>query len=684
MLIHVAIDVPVNTAFTYKVPEEFVPLVSPGTRVLVPFRSKQMIGFCLGSMDDESKTDTATKNVCRDKIKSIIRVFEDDVNGLKLDRSYLKWIEFASDYYHTPVGQILSQAVPSYYFNLKYIDTHKKIRSKEITIDSVFKTTTVELTPDQNAVHDEILKNFDQYYPALIKGVTGSGKTEIYIKLIKHAFAKKRSALFLVPEIGITPQMLARLNHHFKGRLLVYHSGLTKNQRFNQWTRSLNDAPVVMIGTRSALFCPLKDLGVIIIDEEQDPSYKQEERFKYNARDLAVARAGILKIPVVLGSATPSLESYYLADQKKYHAFTLKNRIGKSRLPEIRVVDLKKEREQTGAHFLVSQNIHQAIEHFSKDKQQILLFVGQRGYAQNAFCVLCKEIQLCPNCSVGLKYHKENNILKCHYCDYQRKFDEVCLCCHEKKLTLLGFGTETIYEEVKSMHPSLVIERLDSDAAPTAKEFNAILNKFASHKIDMIIGTQMITKGHDFGNIGFVGILGIDTHLGLPDFRSGERAFQNIVQVAGRAGRSEKKGHVIIQSLMPDHGSIRLGMTQSYEEFASEELKIRELLHYPPFSRIIQWRFLSNKKNTLKEFLSKWNIFLNHVRKKTNTDDIQILGPAEMPILKVRGKYRYHVLFKVRRGLKIKDLINYVQGDLEKRKPKGVQYQIDVDPQSLI
>jgi len=695
MYAHVAIDVPLRTLFTYEVPKDLLEKIQIGSRVLVGFGRKKVIGFCM-ELSEVKATDREIKDIIdvvgagssrpqtgADSLGEKVGK-KDGMTPPLLDLNYIEWLKFASEYYVAPIGQVLSQAVPGYYLDVKKIGSEKEVRSRSIEtlFNSDFKTKDVVLTKKQMEIYEQISTNFHSYYPALIHGITGSGKTEIYIQLIKKALAEKKSALFLIPEIGLTPQMLARLNHHFKGKLLVYHSGLTQNQRLNQWNNCLSDEPQVMVGTRSALFSPFKNLGLIIVDEEHDSSYKQDDRFRYNARDLAVSRARGLDIPIVMGSATPSLESYYLAQSKKYHYIKLADRIGEARLPEIRVMDFGKEREQTGSALLVSQSIHEAIDHFYEKREQMIIFVGQRGFAQNAFCLSCSTVQLCPNCSVGLKYHKYKNNLKCHYCDYERVFDEICSSCKKKSLTLLGFGTQSIEEEIRSMHPSLVVARVDSDAANTPKKVRQIFNDFAKGKTNLMIGTQMISKGHDFSNVGFVGILGVDAHLGLPEFRAGERAFQTLVQVAGRAGRADKKGHVIVQSFMPEHASIQRGVEQDYEKFAEAELKLREELFYPPYSRIVQFRFLSNHENRLKDFLSTWNLFLNKLRSQADAKEFQILGPSEMPIAKVRGKYRHHVLFKIRRGLKFKDLLDYALKDLEARKLTGIQ--IDVDAVGLL
>lgn len=438
-----------------------------------------------------------------------------------------------------------------------------------------------------------------------------------------------------------------------------------------------------MVGTRSALFSPLKNLGVMIVDEEHDTSYKQEDRFRYHARDLAVARSHGLGIPVILGSATPSLESYHHVKSGKYHFYELPDRTQEQKLPAIRIVDFAKEKEQTGSLLLVSQTIHDAIDFHHAQGEQIMIFVGQRGYAQNAYCVSCRTLQVCPNCSVGLKYHKIAGVLKCHYCEFSHVFNEVCLKCAQKALTVLGFGTQSVEEEIRSLHPKIKIQRLDSDSV-TPLQFAKALENFAQGKIDLLVGTQMITKGHDFPNVGFVGVLAIDAHLGLPDFRASERAFQSLVQVAGRSGRSDKQGRVIVQSLMPTHYSLILGAEQNYPAMAERELKEREVLGYPPLARLVQLRFLSNHENRLRDFFKNWQPFLAGLKNASTTNGVEILGPSEMPLAKIRGKYRYHILLKIKKSVKIRSVLDYILADFEKQKTSGLQLHIDVDPVNLM
>lgn len=682
MFINVAIDVPLRRLFTYDVPEALKSVVKIGSRVLVPFGCKTMIGICL-ECDVDLPKDLQGDTSKIKAIKDVINAQFGDAH-FQLSDSYLSWLQRAASYYQAPLGQVLAQAIPKQHLDPKFIAADKMIRARPLSFDRGFQGKDVILTDEQQGVVADILAHQNEHHPVLIHGVTGSGKTEIYINVMKDVLAKGKAALFLVPEIGLTPQMLARLHHHFKDQLLVYHSGLTQNQRFIQWNKCLENKPVVMVGTRSALFVPLENLGVIVIDEEHDGSYKQEDRFRYHARDVALLRASMTKIPIILGSATPSLESFHLSQIGALKLVTLKSRHGKVKLPKIRLIDFTKEKEQTASHLVLSQAIHDAIDIFHQKRKQMMIFVGQRGFAQNAYCMTKKEVVLCPNCDVSLTYHKPRHELLCHYCGYEIPYEKAGGDEGVESLTLLGFGTQTVEEEIQSMHPKLVVRRVDSDVMTTSLKTEEVFQDFQNQKINLLIGTQMIAKGHDFGNVGFVGVVGVDAHLGLPDFRANERAYQTIVQVSGRAGRSGEQGHVVIQSHMPDHPSVQFAVTQDHQGFLDWELKNREALMYPPFAKLVQIRFLCNHKYQLESFLQNWSGFLIGVQNKFSLDDLRILGPADMPLAKVRGKYRMHVLFKIRRGLSHTKFLSYILDDLDHRKPSGIQYQLDVDAKSLL
>lgn len=673
----IAIDVPLRTLFTYRVPPALYETLKRGSRVLVPFHRGKSVGLCFRVKD---VYDAASSKVAEKDLKEIIAA---DAGGL-LEENYLKWIEFAADYYVSSPGQVLAQALPPAYLNPDDFAVAKTRRSRPVEIRQWTGSSDITLTAAQRDIAEQVSAHANGFYPTLIRGVTGSGKTEVYIEIIKRVLAAGRSALYLVPEIGLTPQTLSRLDSHFAGQLLVFHSGLTVNQKLLAWQRALGDEPLVMVGTRSAVFAPFRKLGVIVIDEEHDSSYKQDVRLCYNARDLAVMRASLEKIPVVLGSATPSLESFYQAEQGKYRYFELKERVGGLSLPKIELIDISREKEQTGLPLTLSQNVIRSVEAYLGRSEQVILFVGQRGFAQNAFCVSCRAIQTCPNCSVGLKYHSYLKRLKCHYCDLDKPFDEVCAVCHVKALTLLGFGIQAVEEEVKTLFPKARVVRVDSDSYPSPEKLHAVLEDFARRKIDIIVGTQMMSKGHDFENVGFVGVLAVDAHLGLPDFRAAERSFQTLVQVAGRAGRKAKQGHVMVQSYHPDHPSLRCGINHDYPAFARLELAERETLGYPPFFRLVQIRFLSNLESEIKDFVRNSEAELNKMKKHLLRSGIRILGPTEMPLAKLRGKHRYHMLVKIPRRIKNRDVVQYLLDGIEARLSRKIQCQIDVDPAALI
>lgn len=674
MYAEIALDVPLRTCFTYKIPTQWEGRISRGLKVLVPFGKQKKVGICLKVVNEPEAS------IDQKKIREIFAVYPNPF----LSETYLKWLEFAADYYFTPIGQVFYQALPKPYFITDEFSEFKERRARAIKISDDFVRNQVVLNAAQTEVVKDVSRHLGEFYPCLLHGVTGSGKTEVYIEIIKNVLKEGKSALFLVPEIGLTPQTLSRLNYHFRDDLLLYHSGLTDNQRFVQWQLALEDKPKVMVGTRSALFTPFSRLGVVIIDEEHDGSYKQEDRFRYHGRDLAVVRASLEKCPVILGSATPSLESYHLGKTGKYKYFELKARATGGGLPRIEVVDQKKEKEQSDLARQLSRHFHQAIEKHYKNQEQMILFVGQRGYAQNAYCMHCGEAQTCLNCDVGLKYHGVSQTLKCHYCSYEEKFDEVCRSCHEKSLTLLGIGIQGIEDEIKSFYPNMRFVRVDSDSFPSPKKLGQVFTDFSKHKYDMLIGTQMLAKGHDFPNIGFVGILGIDAHLGLPDFRSAERAFQNLVQVAGRAGRDKKQGLVLVQSFMPEHMSIKSGVKQDYHGFAKGELERRMELNYPPFCRLVEIKFISNREDRLKNFVGAFSKKIFQVKGLLEEKGVHVLGPVQMSIYKLRNKFRYHLILKVPRELKGKQVLDYFVKELGLVDDNGVQVQFDVDPMSLM
>lgn len=668
----IAIDVPLPTLFTYK---SSTPLAS-GARVLVSFGRKKMVGIAVSS-------STAMPDLPEETLKKLKTVTEVLDEKPFLPEEYLDWLLQASEHYCGNPGQVIASALPEWVLHPDAKKRDKERKARVIKIPKWKTTPNIVLTEEQNQVIATLERQAQKFYPALLHGVTGSGKTEIYIEFIKYILSLGKSVLYLVPEIGLTPQTLGRLNAHFQDQLLITHSGLTENQRHLQWMACKETQPKVLVGTRSALFAPFQNLGAIIIDEEHDSSYKQEERFRYHARDLALVRAKNLNIPVVLGSATPSLESYHLAQQGKYHYFRLQNRVGVSHLPQIEVLDVGKEKNQTGSVLHLSQHIHRKIEQYVKAKEQVILFVGQRGFAQNAYCVACEDVEMCPNCSVGLKFHARQNQIKCHYCDYEKSFDEICGKCGDKALTLIGVGIQAIETELQEMHPGLRFERVDSDRFPSPQKLEEVFVRFQNHELDLIVGTQMMTKGHDFAKVGFVGVAGIEAQLGLPDFRANERSFQTLVQVAGRAGRQKKRGLVLVQSYTPGHMSLRYGVEQDFEGFAKEELQKRKELFYPPFSRLVQIKIIANHEDRLRDFLKTRSQSFASLRQSLRKQNIFLVGPTEMPIFKLRGWFRHHLILKIPRHVKANQVAKFVVESLKVKEQRGIELQVDVDPLSL-
>lgn len=677
MYAKIAIDVPLFRTFSYKVPLEFQSNLSRGQRVLVPFHRQKQVGICL---DVCERYDEELEGYPEAGLKAVLQIDPQPVYRLE----DWDWLCQASEYYCCSPGMVFAQAMPAEYFNADQFSVTQSKRMRPPALPKWTGKKEIRLNPEQKKIVDAVLQDSRKYHAVLIHGVTGSGKTEVYIEIIKSILQGGRSALYLVPEIGLTPQTLARLNAHFEGQLLVYHSGLSGKQRLSQWMSCLDGQPKIMVGTRSALFAPFQNLGVIIVDEEHDSSYKQEDHFRYHARDLALLRANLHGIPVVLGSATPSLEMHQLALSGKMSLFELKNRAGGGRLPVVEVIDMGREKSQSKTPLILSQKMTDAIDHHVRRGKQVILFVGQRGHAQNAWCAACGHIQVCANCDVSLKYHSARQELKCHYCEFVKKFDGVCDRCGAASLVPLGFGTQSVEEELKIQFPKLRVQRVDSDSFPSPKKLEAVFDRFRRGEIDVLLGTQMLAKGHDFANVSFVGIVGVDAHLGLPDFRAGERAFQTIVQVAGRAGREDGLGHVLVQSYFPNHASIVTGIAGDYAGFAALELGLREKLHYPPFARLVQVKFMSGHEIRLKSFLAGWKDFLEKAPVELARQGIIMMGPVEMPVHKLRGKFRQHILLKVPRKLKPSAVAKYITGDFQTRQPRGIQCFVDVDPVGLM
>jgi primosomal protein N' (replication factor Y) len=559
-----------------------------------------------------------------------------------------------------------------------FISIFKREVCRDLSVQSELKAyPKPELTTSQETALNEILKKIhsERFSPFLIYGVTGSGKTELYLQAIEEVLAQGREAIVLVPEISLTPQLLSRFKNRFEGNFALLHSRLGRGERYDQWRRIWKGEVKIALGARSAIFAPFKNLGIIIVDEEHDPSYKQEEKLKYHARDLAVVRAKQAEATLLLGSATPSLESFYNAEKGKFHLLSLPERIEGKLLPRVEVVDMK------GEGSLLSEKIKTALQKNIKDKKQSLLFLNRRGFANFILCPDCGLTFKCPNCSVTLTYHLRDHSLQCHYCDYRIQAPGDCPKCLSHRLRGMGIGTERLEQEIRTLFPETEVGRMDRDTTSRRRSHLQILKRLESGNIDILVGTQMIVKGHDFPNVTFVGVVSADTSLHFPDFRSSERTFQLLTQVAGRAGRGEVFGEAVIQTFNPSHYSIQRAKDHDFIGFYQEEIQFRRALGYPPFSRLINFRLTGNSEKRTKMVAEEMGRIGQSLLKEGYGRKIEILGPSTAPFVKMRGKFRWQMLAK---GTSPQSLHQFAQ-ELAVRldtqiKGRRVNLDIDVDP----
>ncbi len=540
-----------------------------------------------------------------------------------------------------------------------------------------------ELTEEQKKVVSAIKKKMDMgFMTCLLSGVTGSGKTEVYMRLVSEVVTRGRSAIVLVPEISLISQTERRFRARFGNTIAVIHSGLSKGELFDQWKRILDGDVSIVIGARSSVFAPVRNPGLIIVDEEHDTSYKQETGFKYNARDLAVVRAKFENISAVLGSATPSVQSYYNASQGKFWELKLEKRINKHPLPEIIPVDLRKYRDFRSREKLITPVLSKEIINCLNNGNQTLIFLNRRGFSTFPVCESCGEPIKCRFCDVTMTLHKDINRFRCHLCGSSIPAMTKCPGCGSSKIKSLGFGTEKIELMLSSMFPDARIARLDQDTVSKKGELVRLLKKIRHRTVDIIVGTQMLAKGHDFPFITLVGIICADMSLNFPDFRSGERTFQLLAQVAGRAGRGKTKGKVIMQTYTPDHFSIVSSMKQDFMEFYHHELPFRKALSYPPFSRIIQLRISGRDGKKVEEHA----LFIGETLKAFMIQDaeinshVEVLGPIEAGIPKIASRYRWQILLKSQSVNFLNRLVKKLIYDKKAFAGRFVKLEIDVDP----
>jgi len=509
----------------------------------------------------------------------------------------------------------------------------------------------------------------------LLHGVTGSGKTAIYLAGMREVLEQGRSSILLVPEIGLTPAMAADLIQVFGDEVAILHSGLSDDERAEQWHRIKSGEARAVVGTRSAVFAPVSDLALLIVDEEQDSSYKQEETPRYHARDVAVMRAKMAGAVVVLGSATPSLESYYNAKKHKYALLELPDRVEQRPLPEVEILDMRQEFQETGQEQVISRKLAEEIRERLEKKEQVMVLLNRRGYSPVALCRTCGQTLQCKNCAVSMTHHKREHKMECHYCGFIAPVPKKCAQCGSEYVYFVGTGSEKLEELLHGMFPQARIGRLDRDTVRGREDFERALNALNEGELDMLVGTQMIAKGHDVHGVTLVGVVGADTALGLPDFRAAERTFQLLTQVAGRAGRGNSPGKVVLQTYFPDHYAVQFAARHDFAGFYDKELQFRSWMHYPPYSAVANVIVRSEK---LDEALA-WSGELGRWFEKTRHEGIRVLGPAAAPITRLKRDYRYHFILKSPSREKMNTLLRAMLGEAVARKIPRTQIIVDVD-----
>jgi len=547
------------------------------------------------------------------------------------------------------------------------------------------------LNSKQTDVVEKIFKKLksDTFFTYLLHGITDSGKTEVYYHAANAAKELGKQSILMVPEIALTVSLASLFKARFKNRVAILHSALSKGERYDQWIRIAKGEADVVIGARSALFAPLSRLGCIIVDEEHDLSYKQEEKFRYQARDAAIVRAKLSDAVVILGSGTPSIQSYQNAAIGKYGFLVMPKRILKRKLPDIKVIDMSQFERSSPAQDegIMSPPLKEAIEENLTQKKQTILFLNRRGFSSLYLCRFCGETIRCPNCEVSLTYHKYGNNLLCHYCGFSIKPPNRCPACNREDLKPYGFGTQRVVEILEDLFPKARVERMDRDTMKRKGEVQQVLKRFMQHETDILVGTQMVTKGHDFPNVTLVGVISADLSLNYPDFRAGEITFQLLSQVAGRTGRGNVPGKVIIQTFNPSHYAITATKDHNYKKFFSKEIALRRQVNYPPFSLIANVRFLGNNKSKTEKTAVHIgtkirNTIKNQSKRKSN---IQVLGPVEAPMAKLKGKYRQQILIKSRTSQHLNHLLKEVEiFSTQILSSSGVRMIIDVDPYQMM
>lgn len=717
----------IDRPFTYKVPEEFNNEIKIGQIVKVPFGkgNKTSEGFILNLKNDDNikfKTKNIAAILVKDPVideddinlieflrektlckyidafrllipvgimkgakakkKKVIVLKNEDLSNIKNPDGYKKIVEFfkTNSGKYTKSELINEHSISQYKLN-------KLIENEVLSIEeeSVFryndrvynKDSAKTLTIEQENIIREYINSDDTMF--LLKGVTGSGKTEVYMKLVERVLLEGKSAIILVPEIALTPQMIERFKGRFGVNVALFHSKLSDGERFDEWFRVKEGKAKVIVGARSAIFLPAKNLGLIIIDEEHENTYKSEQNPKYQTKEVAEYLSELKGCKVILGSATPSIETYYRALTGEMKLLELNSRVDNKPMPPMKVIDMRNELKG-GNKSLFSRELFIAIQERLKRKEQIILFLNRRGFSTFVSCRSCGYVFKCDECDISMTYHK-NGLLICHYCGKTKREPRECPKCHSKYVKFFGAGTQRVEEEVKKYFNNVRILRMDVDTTRDKHSYERIYNTFKNGEADILIGTQMVSKGLDFKNVTLVGILAADMSINIPDYRAAERTFQIITQVAGRAGRGDKQGEVLIQTYTPQHYSLQYAVNYDYEGFYEKEFTVRAMMKYPPFGKLLLINGTSKKEELLKNFMHKITMMIKPLVE--NCLDIEILGPIPCMISKVKENYRWQIVIKGEFDSYFSKNIKEILYDENKNVYNDIRISMDINPNNL-
>ena len=752
-LINIVIP-PIPKPLTYEIPDDLCAQVGVGYRVEVPLGSRFSTGFIIEKLENKHKENLPFE------VKSIERIRSSYPFFLPEQIQFFRWV---ADYYGTELSNVVDVAVPPW-VNQKFhksvvlveppqekprgklegavltllqnangrmdyslllrklkgasaviarwrnkgivrIELHEVLDQHRLNGSApAWASREIVLNQAQQMAKESICSAVAQgiFQPFLLHGVTGSGKTEVYLEVIRQALSLKKGALLIVPEIALTPQLIDRFRARLGDGVAVLHSALQKRTRWDAWRALLEGRCQVAIGARSGIFAPLQPLGVIIIDEEHDGSYKQGEGLRYNARDLALVRGSQQHCPVVLGSATPAMETIYNAQRGKYRLLSLPARPQSMGHFHVEVIDLNRVKPWDMPSKNISPRLHEALREVLEQKQQAFVLYNRRGFAAYLQCERCDTVLKCPNCSVTLTYHRSSHSLLCHYCNLNMVPPEYCSACPAQSssrspsesespsptagtqrgtLVQRGAGTEKVFDELLALFPSARIDRLDRDAVQDLDAYRRILDRVRQGSTDILVGTQMIAKGHDLPGVTLVGIIDCDVGLHMPDFRAGERVFQLLTQASGRTGRGSQPGQVILQTRVPRHPSLLCTAAKNYSAFAEQELATRRALHYPPFTRILRILVSSTDKDLPMQVLEQLSEGIRQLGQSNNLS-IQVLGPCLAPIEKIKTHWRAHLLVKSRSAGALHRVVRATQAGL--RQNSRYRIVFDIDPQEML